>query len=132
LRGVNLDTFGDRFIDMSSAYTPEYIELAEQTAKRLTINIQKGVYGYWPGPAYETAAEIRAYMALGADVVGMSTVAEAIAARHCGMKILGISCITNMTCIYSKAGTNHEEVIEMARLKAGQFITLLTAIIEQL
>jgi purine-nucleoside phosphorylase len=132
LRGVNLDSFGERFVDMSGAYTPEYIALAEKTAARLNINIQKGVYGYWHGPTYETAAEIRAYMALGADVVGMSTVAEAIVARHCGMKILGLSCITNMTCIYSKGGTNHEEVMEMGKLAAGKFITLLTGIIEQL
>jgi purine-nucleoside phosphorylase len=132
LRGVNLDEFGERFIDMSQAYAPEYIALAVKTAKELDIAIQKGVYGYWQGPTYETAAEIRAYMALGADVVGMSTVAEAIVAKHCGMKILGISCITNMTCIYSKNGTNHEEVIEMGRLTADSFIKLLTGIIKKM
>jgi purine-nucleoside phosphorylase len=71
-------------------------------------------------------------MALGADVVGMSAVAEAIVARHRGMKFLGISCITNMTCIYSKDGTNHEEVMEIGRLTAGKFINLLTNIVDQL
>jgi len=132
LRGINLDDFGERFVDMSAAYTPAYIETAEKAAKELNIKIQKGVYGYWHGPTYETAAEIRAFMALGADVVGMSTVAEAIVARHCGMKILGLSCITNMTCIYSKSGTSHEEVMEMGRLTADRFIALLTKIIPRL
>ena len=132
LRGANLDAFGERFIDMSHAYTPELITLAEGCAKKLNIKIQKGVYGYWPGPTYETAAEIRAYMALGADVVGMSTVAETIVARHCNMKVLGISCVTNMTCIISKAKTSHEEVVEMGKLGAEKFITLITDILKNL
>jgi purine-nucleoside phosphorylase len=132
LRGPNLDEFGERFVDMSGAYTPAYIEAAEKAANALNITIQKGVYGYWQGPTYETAAEIRAFQAMGADVVGMSTVAEAIVARHCGMKILGLSCITNMTCIYSKEGTSHEEVMEMGRLMADKFTALLTKVIPQL
>ncbi|HHY15834.1 MAG TPA: purine-nucleoside phosphorylase, partial [Firmicutes bacterium] len=117
LRGPNLDEFGERFVDMYEAYTPELISLAQQSAKTLGIKLQKGIYGYWQGPTYETAAEIRAYMALGADVVGMSTVPEAIVARHCGLKLLGISCITNMTCIYTQ-GTSHAEVVEMGRRAA--------------
>jgi purine-nucleoside phosphorylase len=132
LRGANLDIFGERFIDMSAAYTPAYIEIAERTAAALGIPVQKGVYGYWPGPAYETAAEIRAYMALGADVVGQSTVAETIVARHCGMRVLGLSLVTNMTCVYSRGGTSHEEVIEMGKNKARDFITLLEKIIERI
>jgi purine-nucleoside phosphorylase len=131
LRGANLDEFGERFIDMSAAYTPAFIELAEKAACEMGIRIQKGVYGYWPGPTYETAAEIRAYMALGADVVGQSTVAETIVAKHCGMNILGLSLVTNMTCIYSK-GTNHEEVIAMGKQKAEDFIMLLEKIIEKM
>jgi purine-nucleoside phosphorylase len=129
LRGANLDEFGERFVDMSKVYNPDLVQLAAQIAKSLGVKVQKGVYGYWQGPTYETAAEIRAFMALGADVVGMSTVPEAIVARHCGLKTLGISCITNMTCIYSASGTNHEEVIEMGKLAASGFITLLRGII---
>jgi purine-nucleoside phosphorylase len=132
LRGANLDVFGERFIDMSAAYTPAYIEVAEKAAFELGLPVQKGVYGYWPGPAYETAAEIRAYMALGADVVGQSTVAETIVAKHCGMDILGLSLVTNMTCVYSRGGTNHEEVIEMGKRKARDFILLLEKIIERI
>jgi purine-nucleoside phosphorylase len=128
LRGANLDEFGDRFIDMSAAYTPAYIVLAEKAALETGLRIQKGVYAYWPGPTYETAAEIRAYMALGADVVGQSTVAETIVAKHCGMNILGLSLVTNMTCIYSR-GTNHEEVIAVGQQKAQDFIMLLEKII---
>ena len=132
LRGANLDEMGERFVDMSHAYTREYIEIAEKTAEKLHIKTQKGVYAYWHGPTYETAAEIRAFMALGADVVGMSTVPEAIVAKHCGMKILGLSCVTNMTCIYNTTGTNHEEVMEMGRRGADKFILLLTNIISML
>jgi purine-nucleoside phosphorylase len=131
LRGANLDEFGDRFIDMSAAYTPAYIELAEKAAKETGIPLQKGVYAYWPGPTYETAAEIRAYMTLGADVVGQSTVAETIVAKHCGMNVLGLSLVTNMTCIYSRA-TNHEEVVTMGQQKAHDFIALLEKIIEKM
>lgn len=132
LIGANLDDLGARFVDMSRAYTPEYVTLAEKCAKKLDMKIQKGVYGYWTGPTYETAAEIRAYMALGADVVGMSTVAETIVACHAGIKVLGISCITNMTCVISKDGTNHEEVIEMGKKVATKFTTLLNEILKEI
>jgi purine-nucleoside phosphorylase len=132
LRGPNMDEFGVRFVDMSKTYTPNLVQLALDTAKTQGLKIQKGVYGYWQGPTYETAAEIRAFMALGADVVGMSTVPEAIVARHCGLKILGLSCITNMTCIYAANGTSHEEVIEMGKRVANDFITLLKTIISRM
>ncbi len=128
LRGPNLDEFGERFVDMYNTYTPELISLAQESAKSLGMKLQKGIYGYWQGPTYETAAEIRAYMALGADVVGMSTVPEAIVARHCGLRILGISSITNMTCIYTK-GTSHAEVVEMGQRTAQDFINLVKTII---
>ncbi|MDR0568923.1 MAG: purine-nucleoside phosphorylase [Spirochaetaceae bacterium] len=131
LRGPNLDEFGERFVDMSDTYTPELLALAVNTAKSLGIKLQKGVYGYWRGPTYETAAEIRAFMTLGADVVGMSTVPEAIAARHCGLKILGISCITNMTCIYA-VSTSHDEVMAVGKQAAGDFSKLLRAIISKM
>jgi purine-nucleoside phosphorylase len=132
LRGANLDEFGDRFVDMSDAYSPQYIALAETTAQSLGIPLRKGVYAYWQGPTYETAAEIRAYMSLGADAVGMSTVAETIAARHCGMNVLGISCITNMTCIYSKTKTDHEEVVAMGKTRSAALIALITGIIQKM
>ncbi len=129
LRGAHLDEFGPRFTDMSKAYWPEYVALAEATASELDIKVQKGVYGFWQGPTYETAAEVRAYAALGADVVGMSTVGETAVAVNCGMKVLGISCITNMTCIHTNGPTNHEEVMEMGKKGAEKFIKLLTATI---
>ncbi len=132
LRGAHLDKFGPRFTDMSKAYYPEYVQLAQKTAAELNIKAQKGVYAFWPGPTYETAAEIRAFMALGADVVGMSTVPECQVAVNAGMKVLGISCITNMTCVISKGETNHEEVIEMGKKVAGDFMRLLNEIIKKI
>lgn len=132
LRGAHLDELGLRFSDMSQAYDREYIELAEQCASELDIRVQKGVYAFWHGPTYETPAEIRAYMALGADVVGMSTVGETAVAVNCGMRVLGISCITNMTSVISKGKTSHEEVIEMGLKVADSFIRLLTAFVNKL
>lgn len=132
LRGANLDEFGPRFVDMSRAYTPEYVELAQKCATDLDMKVQTGVYAYWTGPTYETAAEIRAYMALGADVVGMSTVAETTIACHSGMKVLGISCITNMTCIISKGVTDHEEVMMMGKKVASKFTKLLTKVLQEM
>ena len=132
LRGAHLDMFGPRFTDMSEAYDREYIRLAEECADELGIHVQKGVYAFWHGPTYETPAEIRAYMALGADVVGMSTVGETAVAVNCGMRVLGISCITNMTSVISKSKTSHEEVMEVGRLVAESFISLLTAFVGKL
>lgn len=124
-----LDEFGPRFTDMSRAYAPEYIELAHSCAKDLGMELQQGVYGFWHGPTYETAAEVRAYMALGADVVGMSTVAETIVAVNSGVKVLGISCLTNMTCALSGGVTNHDEVMEMGLKVSKKFTALVTSII---
>jgi len=132
LRGAHLDEFGPRFTDMSQAYDKEFIQMAEQCAEELDIKVQKGVYAFWHGPSYETPAEIRAYMALGADVVGMSTVGETAVAVNCGMRVLGISCITNMTSVISKGKTSHEEVIEVGRRVAASFISLLTAFVKKL
>lgn len=131
LRGAHLEEFGPRFSDMSQAYDKEYIELAEQCAEDLNIKVQKGVYAFWHGPSYETPAEIRAYAALGADVVGMSTVGETAVAVNCGMRVLGISCITNMTSVISKTKTSHEEVMEMGRRVADSFIKLLTEFVKR-
>jgi purine-nucleoside phosphorylase len=132
LRGAHLPELGPRFTDMSRPYAPEYMELARECADELGIPIRQGVYGYWPGPTYETAAEVRAYAALGADVVGMSTVAEDMVAVNCGIKVLGISCVTNMTCIHSKGKTSHDEVIEVMDRIADKFIGLLDKVIEKM
>lgn len=132
LRGAHLDEFGPRFTDMSEPYDREYIELAQKCAEELDIKVQKGVYAFWHGPSYETPAELRAYRTLGADVVGMSTVAETAVAVNCGIRVLGISCITNMTNIVSKGKTTHEEVMEMGKKVAGSFIKLLSAVLEKM
>lgn len=132
LRGAHLEELGPRFSDMSQAYDREYIEMAEDCAKELNLKVQKGVYAFWHGPTYETPAEIRAYMALGADVVGMSTVGETAVAVNCGMRVLGISCITNMTSVISKGKTSHEEVIEMGKKVADSFIRLLSSVLERM
>lgn len=116
LRGVNIDEFGPRFPDMSRIYDEDLIESALMCAKNLNYEIKQGVYGYTKGPSFETPAEIKALRAFGADAVGMSTVPEAIAARHMGMKILGISCITNMAAGVTDKPLTHEEVIETGKM----------------
>lgn len=132
LHGAHLDAFGDRFVDMSEPYDLEFINIAQQSAKKHNINIKKGVYGFWQGPTYESAAEVRAYRTLGADVVGMSTVPENIVARSANMRVLGISCITNMTCIHSKTKTDHAHVMEVSKIVEADFSALLNSIIEQI
>lgn len=132
LRGAHLEELGPRFTDMSRPYDPEYMELARRCAKDMGIRIQQGVYGYWPGPTYETAAEVRAYGVLGADVVGMSTVAEDMVAVNCGMRVLGISCITNMTCIHSSGKTSHDEVIQVMEQISEKTVKLLNRIVEEM
>lgn len=132
MRGVHLDEFGPRFTDMSRVYDPEYRRLAEEVAEESGFKIQKGIYAFWQGPTYETPAEVRAYQALDADAVGMSTVAEAAVAVNCGMRVLGISCITNMTSLLSKTVTSHEEVIEMGKKVAGRFTQLLEGVVEKM
>jgi purine-nucleoside phosphorylase len=114
LIGTNDERFGVQFPDMSEAYDHELIAQAEAKADELKIHYQKGVYALFPGPCYETAAEIRAYKALGADAVGMSTVPETIAADYLGMKLLGIACITNMATGIAKTKHSHEEVLAVA------------------
>ena len=132
LRGSHLEEMGPRFTDMSEAYHRPYVALAQQCAADNGIPLQKGVYAYWTGPTYETAAEVRAYKALGADVVGMSTVSETVVAVNQGIKVMGISAITNMTCAISKGKTSHEEVMEMGQKIAGNFALLLTEVIKQM
>ena len=124
LRGENLPEFGPRFPDASAIYTPEYQHIARIAAADLGISLKEGVYMFFPGPQYETPAEIRATRVLGADAVGMSTVPEAIVARHCGMKVLGISLLTNMAAGILSQPLSEEEVLEAAA-KAGRQFSLL-------
>lgn len=114
LTGPNDERFGPRFPDMSEAYSEDLIAKAEKVGEKLGINYKKGVYALFPGPCYETAAEIRAFATLGADAIGMSTVPEVTAANYLGMKVLGISCITNMATGISKTKHSHAEVVRIA------------------
>lgn len=132
LVGANDDRFGVRFPDMTSVYSPRLRALADQAAAALGLTIQHGVYVAVLGPSYETPAEIRAFRALGADAVGMSTAPEAIVARHMGLEVLGISCITNAAAGVFPEPLHHDEVMETARQVKGQFIGLLEGIIGRL
>ena len=131
LIGKNEDEMGPRFPDMSKAYTPEYREIAHKVADKLGIKLDDGVYIGVTGPSYETPAEIRAYKTLGADAVGMSTVPEVIIAAHSGLKVLGISCITNFAAGFQEE-LNHEEVVEVTERVKGDFKGLLKAILAEL
>lgn len=114
LRGHNDERFGPRFPDMSQPYDAELREKAEKVAVELGINVKHGVYTLFPGPTYETAAEIRMLKAIGSDAVGMSTVPETIVANYVGIKVLGISCITNMGTGLREGKHSHEEIIKVA------------------
>ena len=129
LIGRNLDTFGPRFPDMSCIFDKRLRALAHETAKKLGFSLREGVYMQFTGPCFETPAEIRMARILGADAVGMSTVPEAIAARHGGMQVLGISCITNMAAGILDQPLCHEEVTETANRVKDQFKALLDGII---
>ena len=132
LMGKNLDEFGPRFPDMSCVFDKELRALAHETAKAQGFTLQEGVYCQFPGPCYETPAEIRMARILGADAVGMSTVPEAQAARHCGMRVLGISCITNMAAGILDQPLCHEEVTETANRVKERFKGLLDGVIAKL
>ena len=132
LVGPNDQRFGVRFPDMTNVYSPRLRKLADDTAAALSLTIQHGVYLAVLGPSYETPAEIRAFRTLGADAVGMSTAPEAIAARHMGIEVLGISCITNAAAGVFPEPLHHSEVMETAQQVKGQFIALLEGIIGRL
>ena len=132
LIGENLDELGVRFPDMSEVYSKRIQEIIKTAAKDLDIDIKEGVYAQFTGPNYETPAEIRMARTWGADAVGMSTACEAMAARHMGVEIGGISCITNMAAGMSKEELNHKEVQETADRVAVQFKKLITEIITRL
>jgi purine-nucleoside phosphorylase len=127
--GGNLEQFGDRFFDMTETYDPRYRELAVDVASRHGLTLHEGVYAGLLGPSFETPAEIRMLARLGADAVGMSTVPEAIAARHAGMRIAGISCITNMAAGLSGAPLNHEEVMEVGAQVRDDMIGLMRGLL---
>ena len=129
LRGPNDERFGPRFPDMSEVYSRELQELVVEESRALGITTRRGIYAALPGPSYETPAEIHMLRAAGADAVGMSTVPEAIVARHMGMNVLGISCITNMAAGISEHPINHEEVMETGRRVRETFTQLLRRVI---
>jgi purine-nucleoside phosphorylase len=123
---------GQRFFDMSAAYSPRLRTLARNEAARQGWTLDEGVYIAVLGPSYETPAEIRAFRNLGADLVGMSTVHEVIVARHMGIEVLGLSVVTNMAAGVLDQPINHEEVMQIGQRIAAQFTNLLTALIPQL
>ncbi|HKW25212.1 MAG TPA: purine-nucleoside phosphorylase [Terriglobales bacterium] len=129
LIGQNDQRFGPRFPDMTRAHHKPYRQIAMEEARRLGLTCFEGVYAALLGPNYETPAEIRFLRTIGADVVGMSTVAEVIVARQMGIKVLAISCVTNMAAGILDQTINHEEVLETGERVKGQFIALLRAVI---
>jgi purine-nucleoside phosphorylase len=129
LRGPNDERFGPRFPDMSAVYSHELQELVVDEAKAIGAEVRRGIYGGLSGPSYETPAEIHLLRSLGADAVGMSTVPEAIVARHMGLEVLGISCITNMAAGISDAPINHEEVMATGDRVRETFADLVRRVI---
>jgi purine-nucleoside phosphorylase len=123
---------GERFFDMTAAYSPRLRRLAQDEAERQGIALSEGVYLAVLGPSYETPAEIRAFRTMGADLVGMSTVHEVIAARHMGIEVLGISLVTNAAAGVLNEPIHHEEVMEMGRRVERQFTGLVTALVPQI
>jgi purine-nucleoside phosphorylase len=132
LIGMNDDRFGTRFPDMSEVYSARLRRIADDAARAKGVPVSHGIYIAVHGPSYETPAEIRFFRTIGADAVGMSTVPEAIAARHMGIEVLGISCITNMAAGVLPQPLVHDEVMETARRVRGSFIALLEGIVERL
>jgi len=132
LTGANDERLGARFPDMSYAYAKRYREIALEEGERLGIAPHEGVYAALAGPSYETPAEIRYLRTIGADLVGMSTVAETIAARHMGIEVLAISCVTNMAAGILDQPLDHEEVLEVGRRVMGQFVALVQAVLPRI
>ena len=132
LIGKNLDEKGPRFPDMSSAYSKDLIKVAEDSAKKLDIEVKEGVYMWFTGPTYETPAEVKMASILGADALGMSTVPEVIVANHEGVEVLGISCITNMASGILDTPLNHEDVVKVSAKVKDQFQGLVMEILKNL
>jgi len=132
LTGANDERLGPRFPDMTYTYAKHYREIAMEEMKKLSIPPREGVYAALAGPSYETPAEIRYLRAIGADLAGMSTVPEAIAARHMGMNVLAISCVTNMAAGIVDKALVHEEVLAVGRRVTRQFVALLRAVLPRI
>ena len=130
LIGPNDVRLGARFPDMSEAYSKDLRKLAKQTATKLNLEVKEGVYVAFTGPTYETPAEIRAFRILGADAVGMSTVPEVIVARHSGLRVLGISCITNMAAGILDQPLSHAEVIETTERVKVNFLSYVKELVK--
>jgi purine-nucleoside phosphorylase len=129
LVGPNDERFGVRFPDMTQAYYKPYREAALSEAKKLGIQLHEGVYAALLGPSFETPSEIRYFKTIGADIVGMSTVPEVIVARHMGIRVLGISCVTNMAAGILDQPISHAEVLETGERVRTDFVALLRAVI---
>ncbi|HLB88259.1 MAG TPA: purine-nucleoside phosphorylase [Terriglobales bacterium] len=132
LVGPNDDRFGPRFPDMTQAYWKPYRAMALEAARKLGKTVYQGVYAGLLGPSYETPAEIRYLRTIGADLVGMSTISEVVAARHMGIRILAISCVTNMAAGILDRVINHEEVLETGERVKGDFVALLRAVLPEI
>jgi purine-nucleoside phosphorylase len=132
LIGPNDSRFGARFPDMSEAYTKELRTIAKEVANELNISIKEGVYVGMTGPSYETPAEIKMLRTLGGDAVGMSTVPEVIVARHANLKVLGISCISNMAAGILDQPLTHDEVIETTEKVKTDFLSLVKQIVKKI
>lgn len=132
LIGQNVSELGDRFPDMTHIYDTELMDLIRRTAREEKITLQEGIYLQTTGPNFESPAEVRMYGTLGADAVGMSTACEAIAARHAGIRVCGISCVSNMASGLSDEELSHLDVQAVADQRSGEFERLVTRIIEQL
>jgi purine-nucleoside phosphorylase len=132
LIGANDERFGPRFPDMTHAYSLRARKIAIEESKKLGAEMREGVYAALSGPNYETPAEIRYLEKIGADLVGMSTVPEVIAARHAGMEVLGISCVTNMAAGISDAPLDHKDVLKTGERVMSQFVALLRAVLPRL
>jgi len=132
VRGRNEAAFGERFFDMQAVYDVNVRQTAHDCAAALGITLKEGIYAYMTGPQFETPAEIRMLRMLGADVVGMSTVPEIIAAAHCGIKVLGISCVTNFAAGVTGAPMTEEEVLDTSAKTTNTFCALLDAVIRKL
>ena len=132
LSGPNDEALGPRFPDMTAAYDKSFREIARAKGRELGLDLGEGVYAALAGPSYETPAEIRYLRSIGADLVGMSTVPEVIAARHSGLRVLGISCVTNAAAGILDQPLDHKEVLETAERVKSQFISLLRAVVKNL
>ncbi|MDQ6663472.1 MAG: purine-nucleoside phosphorylase [Acidobacteriota bacterium] len=132
LTGPNDDAAGPRFPDMTEAYSKRFREIARSAGLEMGVDLPEGVYAAMPGPSYETPAEIHYLRTIGADLVGMSTVLEAIAANHMGMQVLGISCVTNLAAGLSGEKLSHQEVLETGETIRGSLAQLLRAVLPRL